>query len=300
MRADPIIVVGMHRSGTTLVSDILSRLGVFMGSRLESHLESVFFRDVNEWILEVAHGGWDRPRPLEDLVRTPETRRAITDRLKKQIRSLRFRLSYWGASGGFGTSRFSPAAWGWKEPRTTVTLPFWCEVFPDARYVYVYRNGIDVAGSLARRERARAAVVDNRYFSARCMDLDDAFGLWEEYNDMYLSARERYSLNQVLELQYEQIAESPEKVVGRLIDALALECSDGMARSAALAVRPGRGYAFLEDAELMRLYDELKSRPLMKKLGYGSVPSSERATMAGSRGSMRPIGDRDLARHRST
>jgi hypothetical protein len=293
MRTDPIVVVGMHRSGTTLVSDILSRLGVFMGSRLESHLESVFFRDVNEWVLEVAHGGWDRPRPLEDLVRTPETRTAIIDRLKRHVRSLRFRLSYWGASGGFGMSRFSPAVWGWKEPRTTVTLPFWCDVFPNARYVYVYRNGIDVADSLARRERARAEKVDNPYLSARCMNLDDAFRLWEEYNDMYLSARERYSLNQVLELQYEQVTDSPEKVVGQLIDALALECSDGTAQSAASAVRPGRGYAFIEDSELMRLYGELKSRSLMKKLGYGSVPSSERATMAGSIGTKRPMANQD-------
>jgi len=42
--------------------------------------------------------------------------------------------------------------WGWKDPRTSLTLPFWRQVAPQARYVVCLRNPADVASSLLRRE----------------------------------------------------------------------------------------------------------------------------------------------------
>ena len=41
--------------------------------------------------------------------------------------------------------------WGWKDPRTTLTLPFWRRVVSALRLVLVIRNPVDVAHSLATR-----------------------------------------------------------------------------------------------------------------------------------------------------
>ena len=50
-----------------------------------------------------------------------------------------------------------PFAWGWKDPQTIFTLPLWLKLFPDAKLIYLTRNGVDVAASLLTREQKRLA-----------------------------------------------------------------------------------------------------------------------------------------------
>jgi hypothetical protein len=45
--------------------------------------------------------------------------------------------------------------WGWKDPRNTFLLPIWLEIFPNAKIIHIYRNGLDIAKSLAVREQSR-------------------------------------------------------------------------------------------------------------------------------------------------
>ena len=53
--ANPVVVVGMHRSGTSLVSRILDDCGVMMGKDLQEDHESIFFISLNEWIYAVSY-----------------------------------------------------------------------------------------------------------------------------------------------------------------------------------------------------------------------------------------------------
>ena len=46
----PIIVVGMHRSGTTLAVEMLEGLGVYVGRKGGSNLEARLFKRVNKWL----------------------------------------------------------------------------------------------------------------------------------------------------------------------------------------------------------------------------------------------------------
>ena len=57
----PVIIIGMHRSGTSMISDILQHLGVFMGADLEYHSESRFFSRLNGWMFYQAGATWDNP-----------------------------------------------------------------------------------------------------------------------------------------------------------------------------------------------------------------------------------------------
>jgi hypothetical protein len=41
--------------------------------------------------------------------------------------------------------------WGWKNPRTCITLPLFREVFPEARLLHIVRNEDDIAESFMRR-----------------------------------------------------------------------------------------------------------------------------------------------------
>ena len=52
----PVIIIGMHRSGTTMITDMLRRLGLFVGNDLEENSESMFFINHNDWLLNQSGG----------------------------------------------------------------------------------------------------------------------------------------------------------------------------------------------------------------------------------------------------
>ena len=60
----PIIVIGMHRSGSSLLVKVLQELGVFMGNDFEENNESMFFNKINDWRLLQAGASWDIPENL--------------------------------------------------------------------------------------------------------------------------------------------------------------------------------------------------------------------------------------------
>ncbi|MBW1793701.1 MAG: sulfotransferase [Deltaproteobacteria bacterium] len=74
----------------------------------------------------------------------------------------------------------APPFWGWKDPRTTLTLPLWLKLFPKARIIHVIRNGIDSALSLWRR--CKKAGVG----APHCLDLNYCFDLLERSANCHL------------------------------------------------------------------------------------------------------------------
>ena len=67
MNIGPIIVTGMHRSGTSLVSRLLISNNVFLGSKIDVNYESVYFQRINKWILSCNGSTWDNPISLNHL-----------------------------------------------------------------------------------------------------------------------------------------------------------------------------------------------------------------------------------------
>jgi hypothetical protein len=165
----PAIVVGMHRSGTSLVAASLSLLGVFFGSEVaavagsgecpnEDQLRSGYgeaadFYLLNELLLARAGATWMSVEPF--LARRGSTDFAEDSRLVLQLATfLQLRTGYLrGAGAGFSGS------WGWKDPRNSLTLPLWEQLFPEARIIHVRRDPEAAAESLHRRAR---------YLSGRC------------------------------------------------------------------------------------------------------------------------------------
>lgn len=63
----PVLVIGMHRSGTSLVTRLLRDLGLFIGWRLDDNAEAYLFRALNEWLLREAGATWQTPAPVRRL-----------------------------------------------------------------------------------------------------------------------------------------------------------------------------------------------------------------------------------------
>lgn len=154
----PVIIMGMHRSGTSMVTKVLKDLGLFVGWALDGNYEAPFFRDRNEKILHGCSGSWDNPTVVHQLLNDALIRGKVVEFLSKDLMSLHV-FSYLGPRYFVQyRSVFNiDSPWGWKDPRNTVLLPIWRDIFPEAKIIHIYRNGIDVAASLCKREKKRKA-----------------------------------------------------------------------------------------------------------------------------------------------
>lgn len=157
---DIVCVLGMHRSGTSLLTRILNLLGVDLGSyeflttepvaaNPKGYWEHRELTAINDAILKKHGGSWDNPPLL-----TPgwETAASLDD-LKNQAQKL--------IRDQFATA----SLWAWKDPRSCLTLPFWQQLFPNMRYIVCLRNPVDVARSLESRDNFSFSKSSNLWFT---------------------------------------------------------------------------------------------------------------------------------------
>jgi hypothetical protein len=267
----PLIVMGMHRSGTSLVTSLLSRSGVFMGADCNSHEESCFFRGLNDLVFGAAHAEWDWPMGLAPLYSDEATCEALIAELTARCASAEAR-AYLGWKHWLRARSLDGqgSAWGWKDPRNTCTLPFWLRVFPGARVVNVYRDGVDVAASLVKRERARRGRLDSGVRSSRCLDPARAFALWAEYVEISLDVTEDLAPTRVRDVRYESLIEKPEERIRELITFAGVDPGDDTIRALAAEVEPERARPARRDPEFEALRSEQGDHPLMQRLDYGA------------------------------
>jgi len=279
----PILIIGMHRSGTTLVTKLLEDLGLFTGKRKEENHESEFFLHLNHWLMTQAGGGWDHPEPVLDLLAHERVLSLATDYIQYQLRSPRV-ISYLGVGKylRYRTPANLPDPWGWKDPRNTYTLPLWLRIFPDARFIHVYRHGVDVAKSLqsrhlrllARSERRRWLLKAASTFrrkrggfadSVHCNSLEYGLHLWEAYVQRAHRLVASYP-DRACELRYESLLSNPAKELATLATFCELPTDDSMLANAARHVRPSRAYAYRDKPELTHLAEAFAT-PL-RAMGY--------------------------------
>jgi hypothetical protein len=172
-----ITIIGMHRSGTSLVAGLLGLAGAYLGpeddlmaanvSNPKGYWENLGFVRFNERILEHFGGAWHDPPITPDgwLNSAPELGNAAVLPLSGMsapetrpdgvpVAPMDADVARWrGEAEEFVASEFGGhPVWAWKEPRATLLLPFWRSVVPGARFVICVRNPLDVAGSLAKRD----------------------------------------------------------------------------------------------------------------------------------------------------
>jgi len=182
-----IIVLGMHRSGTSALTRAIGALGAEMGpsSELRKNWENLPLRQVNEQLLTMGQGTWDAP-PSQGWL-TPDTARPYVYLARSTLEKQ------------FG----SASVMVWKDPRTCVTLPFWLEVLVDPVFVLVHRHPSEVTSSLQAR---------NNLGPAHC------YAIWERYNADALRAATGHP---TVVLAYDRLVTDPEDSLAGVRTALA-------------------------------------------------------------------------------
>lgn len=268
----PIILLGMHRSGTSLLARILSELGIYMGNDVNIHHESKYFLKANENILSICHTDWDYPRQVEYLYEDNISFENTFHHFEKEINSLNFQKEYIGRYNRLLKPQLNKDyKWGWKEPRTTITFPIWSKIFPDAKFIYLYRNGIDVAASLYYREINRRGVIHSKPYSLRCLNLDRAFELWEEYNTFFFENMNYIPPDNLIIISYEEFLKEPQKIVGRINNFIKLTVDNEKVKDICKTIKSDNAFKFLESDLLMTIYSRYCNTPMMKKMNYNNI-----------------------------
>lgn len=144
-----VIVLGMHRSGTSALTGVLRLLGVDLGARLLDAQEGVnpkgFWEhaavvDLHDALLEEFHSGWWDALALPDDWMTSPAAIHCRKSLEQLIRQ------------EFTGDRL----WSVKDPRSCRLMPLWGDVMAKTavhpNYILMLRHPAEVAASLAHRD----------------------------------------------------------------------------------------------------------------------------------------------------
>lgn len=285
MKRSPVIILGMHRSGTSILTGLLSELGLFTGrDKVRGTQESLFFYRLNEWMLSCANATWDGP----DNFRFVDE--GLVDEFDRVLRRHLRGMGRWRFLGVKEALRYHDILdldlrWGWKDPRNTWTAQVWQRVFPKSRYLHIYRNPVDVAESLriGARRHIQSQTRTWRWtlnehllrrvpyqLSPRVANLREGVALWKEYVSRALWLQERYP-DQTLNVRFETLLENPVTTLSAIADFASLPASHEAIGRIAEMIDSARRFAFLEKPSLRELYGEIRNEPLMKSLGYDAL-----------------------------
>jgi hypothetical protein len=172
------VVLGMHKSGTTLVSKILHGSGIRMGRGADvegDYDRGTFYersdaRELNQHMIGFGDPAFEHPAPRS--LRFGDEERV---RMRQIVREC----------------EAEETSWGFKDPRTCLTYPAWREELPAHRLLVVYRSLEEVWNHCWRNERDFG-------FTWRVVRT------WCDYNERALAAFERHRGDAIL-IGYEKL-----------------------------------------------------------------------------------------------
>lgn len=222
-----VCITGMHRSGTSMVTRLLNLCGLSLGheggllpptdDNPKGYWESRLLVGVNECILSEFGGGWDLLPQLPD--------NWVDDPRIKQLHVHAPRiLAEFSQDGGL---------WGWKDPRNSVTLPFWRRHEATLTTVVCLRNPLEVAESLHKRG-----------YSSR----NFAWQLWLGYNRAVLA---NTTPGERVVCHYESFFVNAPAELRRLCTRLGLPASDGQVTAACQTTELGLRHSRATLADLL-------------------------------------------------
>ncbi|MCB1919737.1 MAG: sulfotransferase family protein [Candidatus Competibacteraceae bacterium] len=196
-----VLILGMHRSGTSCLAGSLQEAGLYLGEvntaaphNAKGNRESRAIMELQDDLLRANGGDWDAPP--EQVVWSPE-HRARRDAI----------------IAGYPDDR----VWGFKDPRTLLTLSGWLEALPSVRFVGAFRHPLAVAASLHARNQ---------------VPVEKSLNLWAAYNRLLVDYQRRFGFPMVC---FDWPPERYHQSLQAIVSALNLKA-------------PSEGFSFFESA----------------------------------------------------
>lgn len=194
--SQPIIVLGMHRSGTSLITEIVRALGAYAGEPGELAVADMF-NPTGYWehkaavaidtgLLETLDANWSDRIVNADVTRLS---RAQHDEALTRIHEVVASLQHGGP-------------FVLKDPRMSLLFPLWREALGTPVCILAWRHPLAVARSLMTRDKQRVSV---------------SLAAWEHHYRTIL--RDTADLPRIL-VSYEELLAEPQRVIQTLHDEL--------------------------------------------------------------------------------
>lgn len=197
-----LIVLGMHRSGTSAISGLLEQLGVFMGKKLFGPQRGVnekgFFENakvvaLNEKLFDRLLQSWDDPYALNFKTYEISTLTDVQAEANQLLES----------------EYLSHPLWGMKDPRTSLHIKFWQQVFKSHQvepcYILMLRNPLEVAQSIHKRDQ---------------IETEHTLRLWLNYTlSSYLSCHDE----NLTIVKFDTLISNPKQVLRELTEVFSLD-----------------------------------------------------------------------------
>ncbi|MCH8836318.1 MAG: sulfotransferase [Candidatus Marinimicrobia bacterium] len=208
----PVCITGMHRSGTSLIARMLNLCGLQLGpadqilppgeGNPQGFWQNREMDRITEQLLVRLADGWDfLLPPFPDGWESSPDSAPDREQARRQIAVL---------------ARQQP--WGWKDPRASLTLPFWRALLPDLRVVICLRHPAEVNASLKKQ------VGSSDSFN---------FNLWLRYYQRLLATTTE---SERLFTHFDMYFIDPDLEIRRLLDWLGWSATDEDIRRAVKAV----------------------------------------------------------------
>jgi len=237
---ETLIITGMHRSGTSLLSRFFEKSGFYIGKELYpahpkanpyGHFEDKEFLEFQMNILR-------------------ETKTTNDPYCMWPSKNVQVPREYYAKGIALIDSRRKlNKPWAWKDPRTCLFLDFWADLIPEAKFFLVFRAPISVVDSQARREKRSNLnfIAHNRFLSG-----------WIIYNlkilFFYTNKRDRCILGSI-----NGIINHPNKFIELLNSKLSCQFNLDTWKvvfDSNILKKDDRNYRFMNSA-LMRIADEI-------------------------------------------
>ena len=185
------IILGMHRSGTSTIAGVLHLNNISMGTyknfwprplaqNPKGFYENYDFRKLNDLLLKKVNYNVKSLNPV-----IPNS--IHSEKLFKKMKTLILQ------------SNKDYNDWGWKDPRTCLTINIWNDVFNeleimnDLKIIFVSRKAISVARSLNKRDG---------------LPINEGVELWKTYTERALNYSLKSNFN-VFYCTFEQLLKEP-------------------------------------------------------------------------------------------
>ena len=191
-----ILIIGMHRSGTSLISHLCCEMGMSLGKKeclteadpgnTDGYWENKEFTELNDRVLEKAGGTWFNP-PGKDKIEK------VVDEFKEEAKKL--------------VNKHKGSLWGIKDPRLIYTLPIY--ELKNVHIVFARRNVKNIINSIYR---SHIAAISPDY-----RQIDRIKWLCEEYIERGAELAKQYPSAMVY---YENFFKNPRKEIQKIADFL--------------------------------------------------------------------------------
>ena len=197
-----VVVLGMHRSGTSVITKALECVGVELGNNLMEaaigdndlgFFEDLEIVDFNDQLLAECNKNWYSSEIIQNYDVENLIRRGY---LIRAVEMMRRKLN-------------NKKCFGYKDPRTAKLLPFWSKVYEaanfDTYFILALRNPLNVIRSLQQRDG---------------IECEHAYYLWADYITSSLAFLKN---KKFIAIDYDNLLNDPRKVISQISEFLDMQ-----------------------------------------------------------------------------